>query len=175
MNCLDITGIDKSSSTMQMIMYFLIKGGTIGCTRTAVRYAPVAFNNINTALSDVHIEAPSPPVSCAAILAQKMGVSDMHKVMVAGFAGGIGLCGGACGALGAAIWIIAMKSLEEGVGKADFKNPRALDAIDRFRKCTDSEFECSKIVGRRFKNVDDHAAYLRAGGCSGIIEVLATE
>lgn len=174
-NCLDITGIDKSSSTMRMIICFLIKGGTIHCTRMAVRYASVAFNKINTALYDEHIEAPSPPVSCAAILAQKMGVSDMHKVMVAGFAGGIGLCGGACGALAAAIWIIETNSLKEGVGKTHFKNPRALDAIDRFTKCTDHEFECSKIVGRRFKNVDDHAAYLLDGGCSGIIEVLATE
>ncbi len=106
------------------------------------------------------------------MLAQKMGASDMHTVMAAGFAGGIGLSGGACGALGAAIWIIGMK---ERVGKIDFKNPIAVDAIDRFVKCTDSEFECSKIVGRRFENVGDHAGYLRDGGCSEIIEVLATK
>ena len=174
-NCLEITNIDKSSSTMQMITYFLIKGGTIGCMRMAARYAPVAFSEINTALSEEHIEAPSPPVSCAAMLAQKMGVSDMHAVMAAGFAGGIGLCGGACGALGAAIWIIGMNSSKEGVGKIDFKNPKAIDAIDRFMKCTDSEFECSKIVGRRFENIGDHADYLRDGGCSKIIEVLAVE
>jgi hypothetical protein len=174
-NCLEITDIDKSSSTMQMIIYFLIKGGSIGCLRMAARYATVAFSEINTALSEKHIEAPSAPASCSAMLAQKMGVSDMHTVMAAGFAGGIGLCGGACGALGAAIWIIGMNSLKEGVGKIEFKNPSVLDAIDRFKKCTDYEFECSKIVGRRFENVDDHAGYLRDGGCSEIIEVLATK
>jgi hypothetical protein len=174
-NCLEITDIDKSSSTMQMIIYFLIKGGSIGCLRMAARYATVAFSEINTALSEKHIEAPSAPVSCSAMLAQKMGVSDMHTVMAAGFAGGIGLCGGACGSLGAAIWIIGMNSLKEGVGKIEFQNPSALDAIDRFMKCTDNEFECSKIVGRRFENVDDHAGYLRDGGCSEIIEVLATK
>jgi hypothetical protein len=38
------------------------------------------------------------------LIARKMGESDMHAVMASGFAGGIGLCGGACGALGAA-WI----------------------------------------------------------------------
>ena len=96
-NCLEITDIDKSSSTMQMIIYFLIKGGSIGCLRMAARYATVAFSEINTALSEKHIEAPSAPASCSAMLAQKMGVSDMHTVMAAGFAGGIGLCGGACG------------------------------------------------------------------------------
>lgn len=174
-NCLEITDIDKSSSTMQMIIYFLIKGGSIGCLRMAARYATVAFSEINTALSEKHIEAPSAPASCSAMLAQKMGVSDMHTVMAAGFAGGIGLCGGACGALGAAIWIIGMNGLKEGVGKIEFQNPSALDAIDRFMKCTDDEFECSKIVGRRFENVDDHAGYLRDGGCSEIIEVLATK
>ena len=173
-NCLEITDIDKSSSTMQMIIYFLIKGGSIGCFRMTARYAPVAFSEINSALSEKHVEAPSAPVSCSAMLAQKMGVSDMHTVMAAGFAGGIGLSGGACGALGAAIWIIGMNSIKEGVGKIEFKNPRAIDAIDRFIKCTDFEFECSEIVGRRFEDVDDHAGYLHDGGCSKIIEVLAT-
>jgi hypothetical protein len=99
----------------------------------------------------------------------------MHMVMAAGFAGGIGLSGGACGALGAAIWIIGMNGSKERVGKIDFKDPRALDAIDRFLKCTDYEFECSEIVGRRFENIDDHAGYLRDGGCSKIIEVLVAE
>jgi hypothetical protein len=174
-NCLEITGLDKSSSTMQMIIYFLIKGGTIGCFRRVTRYAQEAFSEINYALSETDIEAPSPPVSCAAMLAKKMGLSEMHTVMAAGLAGGIGLCGGACGALGAAIWIIGMNSIKEGAGKIDYKNPIGLDAIDRFLKCTDYEFECSEIVGRRFENVDDHASYLRDGGCSKIIEVLATK
>ena len=174
-NCLEITDIDKSSSTLQMINYFLIKGGTIGCFRMAARYAPVAFSEINTALAEKHLEAPSPPVSCAAMLAQKMGVSDKHTVMAAGFAGGIGLCGGACGALGAAIWILGMKSKKEGTGKVDFKDPRGLDVIDRFLKYTDFKFECSEIVGRKFENIGDHAGYMHEGGCSEIIELLATE
>ncbi len=173
-NCHEITGIDKSSSTMKMITYFLIKGGSIGCFRMAARYAPVAFREINTALSEENIEAPSAPVSCAAMLAQKMGLSDMHTVMAAGLAGGIGLCGGACGALGAAIWIIGMNTSEDGGGKINyFNNPGAADAIDIFTKCTDYEFECSEIVGRKFENVGDHADYLRNGGCSKIIDVLA--
>ena len=107
------------------------------------------------------------------MLAQKMGVSDMHKVMAAGLAGGIGLCGGACGALGAAIWIFSMKSNKEEKGKIDFKDPRALKVIDGFIKSTDYEFECSKIVGREFDDVADHAAFLCEGGCAEVIEALA--
>ena len=174
-NCLEITDIDKSSSIMKMIFVFLIKGGIIGCMRMSAKYAQAAFSEINYALSETDIEAPSPPVSCAAMLAKKMGLSEMHTVMAAGLAGGIGLCGGACGALGAAIWIIGMNSIKEGASKIDYKNPMSLDAIDRFLKCTDYEFECSEIVGRRFENIGDHAGYLRDGGCSKIIEVLSTK
>jgi hypothetical protein len=174
-NCLEITEIDKSSSTTQMIMYFLIKGGTIGCFRMAAKYAPEAFKEINKVFSEKCVELPSPPVSCASLLAQRMGASDMHATMAAGFAGGIGLCGGACGALGAAIWIITMNSSKEGKSKIDFKNPGALEAVDMFLKCTDYKFECSEIVGRKFENIDEHADYLREGGCTKIIELFAAE
>lgn len=174
-NCLEITEIDLSSPTTWKIVRFLIKSGVTGsCFGMAARYAPVAFSEINTALAGSPVEAPVPPVSCAALLAQKMGASDMHTVMAAGFAGGIGLCGGACGALGAAIWLIEMNCAKGG-GKIEYKSPRALAVIDKFLKCTGYEFECSAIVGRKFEDVGDHAAYLCAGGCSKIIEVLAEE
>ncbi len=172
-DCFDITDIDKTSSTMKMVTYFLIKGGTIGCCLLASRYAPIAFREINKALSDEQNDFPQAPVSCSAILAKKMGLSEKHTVMTAGFAGGIGLSGGACGALGAAIWINSMNSLNEGAEKLDFKSTSALDIIDRFLKCSNYEFECSKIVGRKFENVSDHANYICNGGCSEIIEALA--
>jgi hypothetical protein len=172
-NCMEITDIDKSSTGMELIMYFLIKGGSIGCLRRAARYAPVALEAINTSFSEQHLEAPSPPVSCAGMLAKRMGLSERHTVMAAGLAGGIGLCGGACGALGAAIWILSMKISKEEDGKVDFNDPRANNLIERFMKSTDYEFECSKIVGRKFENVNDHAAYMSNGGCSEILEVLA--
>jgi hypothetical protein len=126
MNCLEITDIDKSSSVLKMIYAFLIKGGSIGCMRMSVKYATAAFSEIKTALSEKQINAPSSPVSCAAMPAQKIGLSDMHTVMAAGFAGGIGLCGGACGALGAAIWISGMNKIREGAGKIRFRECRQL-------------------------------------------------
>jgi hypothetical protein len=184
-DCFEITEIDwKPSSTRSLIAqvfkFFIKHGGPIGCFRMAANYAPVAFSEIDAAYSNgtrsaSNFEAPSPPVSCATMLAKKMGASDMHAVMAAGLAGGIGLSGGACGALGAAVWIIAMESGEDGVENIEFTPPRAKDAIDRFIKSADFEFECSKIVGRKFENVGDHAAYLRDGGCSEIIDVLATQ
>jgi hypothetical protein len=172
-NCIDITDIDRSSSTLQMVTYFLIKGGTIGCCRMAAQYAPAAYSEITAAFSENHTETPPAPVSCSAMLAQKMGLSDIYTTMAAGLAGGIGLSGGACGALGAAIWIHGMNSLKAGAAKIDYNDPKALSIITEFLKCTGYEFECAKIVGRKFENVSDHACYLRDGGCSNIIQVLA--
>jgi hypothetical protein len=174
-NCYEITGIDKSSSAMQMVKFFILKGGTIHCFRMSGKYAKAAFDEINSSLSENNIETPSYPVSCSAMLAEKMGASEMQKVMAAGLAGGIGLCGGACGALGAAIWITGIKNLEKGGSKIDFKSQEASDVIERFLKCTDFEFECSKIIGRKFKDAKDHANYLHEGGCSEIIEALANK
>ena len=97
----------------------------------------------------------------------------MHAVMAAGFAGGIGLSGGACGALAAAIWITGMKGSRDGTARIGFKNPEAVTQIARFLKYTGSKLECSEIVGRKFANIDDHAAHLRAGGCAKLIDLLA--
>ena len=175
-NCRDITGIDISSPTTRMIVGFLIRSAPKGsCFGMAARYAQAAFREINTTLSNKYIEAPSAPASCAAMLAQRMDASDMHTVMAAGFAGGIGLSGGACGAMGAAIWIIGMNDLKKGTNQSGLEAPGVRDAIERFVKCTNNEFVCSKIVGRKFESIDDHASYICNGGCSEIIEVLATK
>jgi hypothetical protein len=172
-NCLEITGIDLSSPTPGMVVGFLLKSAITGsCFGIAARYAPAAFDEINIAFSEKRVEAPLAPLSCSAILAQKMGASAMQTVMAAGFAGGIGLSGGACGALGAAIWILGMNLLKEG-GEFTFQAPYAVEVIERFKKSSGGEFECSKIAGRMFESIDDHASYLRDGGCSKIIEALA--
>jgi hypothetical protein len=151
---------------------FIAKGGPIGCFRLAADYAQIAFDTIDSTFAEKHFEASTHPISCAAMLAKKMGVSDMHVVMAAGLAGGIGLSGGACGALGAAIWIIGINSTQEELANL-FGNARALAAMDRYLQSADYEFECSKIVGKKFENVADHASYVRDGGCSKIIEALA--
>ncbi len=172
-DCVDITDIDKSSSTWQMISFFLLKGGTIGCFRMAAWYARVARDEIESSLSQTAVDPPSPPVSCASLLARTMGESEMHAVMASGLAGGIGLCGGACGALGAALWIRAMADARAAGGKVDHKNPRLQELIERFLTQTDHTFECAAIVGRTFEDVDDHARYLSGGGCRELIDALA--
>jgi hypothetical protein len=170
-NCTDVTEVDWKENSG--VVKFMLKGGPIACFRLAAEYAPEAFEAINSALDEEPVEVPSPPVSCAAILAQKMGESDLQTVMAAGFAGGIGFSGEACGALAAAIWIRTMNSSKDGSAKLDLQSPDALDAIDNFVESSDYEFECSTIVGRKFENIGDHADYIRAGGCSDILDALA--
>jgi len=172
-NCMEITELDRSSSTWDMINFFLLHGGTLGCFRMAAWYAPLAYDEIESALSERAEPPPSQPVSCAALLARKMGASDTHVVMAAGLAGGIGLCSGACGALGAALWLAGMKAGEETGKKVTFKDPRTPELIDRFMEHTDFEFECSAITGRTFETTEAHAGYLEAGGCQDLLDLLA--
>ena len=172
-NCMEISHLNLQGNTeLVSILKFFLKGGPIGCFRMAARYAPDAFNETASAFSEKHIEAPAPPVSCASMLAKKMGASEMHAVMAAGFAGGIGLSGGGCGALGAAIWITGMDRPIELDG-LNYSGTWVNDTIEKFLESSDYEFECSKIVGRKFEDVGDHADYLHNGGCSKLIEALA--
>jgi hypothetical protein len=103
-----------------------------------------------------------------------MGLSEMHSVMAAGFAGGIGLSGGACGVLGTRIWITAMERSDGSVG-FNTMGSWVGDLVEKFLELSDYQFECSEIVGRKFENPDDHANYLRSGGCNKIIEGFAAK
>lgn len=169
-DCLELTQTDWRKSA-KVLKYF-IKGGTFKCFGMAAGFARIAHGIIDTAAAAKPAVTLAPPVSCASVLARKQGASEREAVMAAGLAGGIGLSGDACGALGTAIWINAMYRLRGGEKKIRFYDPEALALIEKFLKVTDYEFECSKIVGRKFETVEDHAGFVRGGGCSEIIEAL---
>jgi hypothetical protein len=175
--CFEITDIDwrvATKSPGKMALYFL-KGGPIACMRLSASFAVDAFEAISAALADERDERAAPacsPVSCAAELVKQAGLSDLHAAMAAGFAGGIGLSGSGCGALGAAIWAAGMEHAARGLDYGAM-NARAAELIERFLKRAGYELECSEIVGRTFADADDHALYLAGGGCSSLIEDLA--
>jgi len=172
-NCLEISELNLQGEDQVLpILKFFLKGGPIGCFGLAARYAPLAYRAIDAALSEEISTVPSPPVSCTSMLAKKMGAAKVHSVMAAGLAGGIGFSGGACGALGTAIWIQAMSRTDEMVGM-NFSVPWNDKLITGFLESSDFKFECSEIVGRKFKSIPDHAEYLCTGGCSKIIDGLA--
>jgi len=172
-NCLEIVELNlREKNQAREFLKFFIKGKVINCFRMAARYAPQAYETVDTAFSRPPAALPAEPVSCTAMLARRMGASQLHTTMAAGLAGGIGLSGGACGALGAAIWIIGMNGSRDGVDSKTI-NDGINTTIERFLKSSDYQFECSEIVGRKFESPADHAAHLCQGGCGQIIEALA--
>lgn len=171
-NCTEITELEWKKVSGRQVVKFFARGGPIGCFRLAADYAQIAFDTINGALDDEPADGPAQPVSCTALLAQKLGASAQHVTMAAGLAGGIGLSGGACGALGAAIWLKSLETLENG-GKLSLDLGAGSAEMERFLASADYEFECANIVGRKFADVADHAAYVREGGCAQIIAALA--
>ncbi len=177
-NCYEITQLNKSSSNLQMVTYFLLKGGSIGCLRMSAGYSKAAFSKLNDALAEENITVPTSLVSCASVLAKKIGASDQHATMVAGLAGGIGLCGEACGALGAAIWLVGMKFSKDNEVKSLWGDKEFSEKFEKmmnsFLKASDYEFECSAITGKKFENASEHSSWLKEGGCSKILDALAS-
>jgi len=172
-NCLEISHLDMQGDfDAGKILKFFVRGGPIGCFSLTARYAPDVRSEIDSVFSKDGFETPESPVSCTAMLAKKMGVSEQHATMAAGFAGGIGLSGGACGALGAAIWINALNQPAE-IEAFSYSGTWIEDTIEKFLEHSDYEFECSAIVGRKFEGIGDHAEYIHTGGCANIMEALA--
>jgi hypothetical protein len=172
-DCADITGLDDSSSTLQMVTTFLLKGQSVKCFRMSAQFARVAFRDIDAAFRENQLDEMFYPVSCAAEVARKMGASELQATMAAGLAGGIGFSGGACGALGAAVWIIAMRQRDRKNGTVEFKDEKALQAVERFLQASEYKFECADIVGKNFDSLNDHADFICGGGCEKIIKILS--
>jgi len=174
-NCLEITDTDWNNSWETT--KYMLRGGPVYCFRMAARYAREAHEEITACFADPAAEIPVAPVSCTSLFVRKMGLSERHATMTSGFAGGIGLCGGACGALGAAVWLLAMVFLKDDPQANMWKSKEfqaKLDAlIETYLKSSDFEFECEKVVGRKFDGVEDHARHTCEGGCATILEALA--
>jgi len=172
-NCCDITGCDFTSKSGLWKAFLL--GRFIRCFRLAGKWAPEAIQSAKQGLDREPADLSQPPVSCASEVAKKMGGSDEEMVMVAGFAGGIGLSGNACGALGAAIWMKTLAWCKEHPGKTPpyFSNPLAKNTLKAFDDATGSEMLCHKIAGRRFKTIGEHAEFIKDGGCAELIDLLA--
>ena len=169
-DCLDITEADFSKKTG--LAKFLVTGKFVSCFKLADRWAPEAIAAAKEGLAR-DSSTTSTPVSCASEVVKAMGATRDEQVTVAGFAGGMGLSGGACGALSAAIWMNSLKWCRENPGKSAFPNPRATETLEAFFAAADYEFDCHKICGLHFKSIDAHSEYIRSGGCAKLIEALS--
>lgn len=170
-NCREITHCDFSSK-LSMAKYFFT-GRFLHCFNLAEKWAPEAVKSAMEGLSENN-DAPSRDcLSCATEVAKKMGASDEESIMVAGFAGGLGLSGDACGALAAAIWMKSLKWCHEVAKKSSMDNPYAKETLDRFYEYTDSKILCSQITGKQFENIGEHTRFLKNSGCDELINVLS--
>ena len=69
----------------ERLLKFVLKGGPIYCFLLAAKYTRKAFAEINVAFTEKQIESPAPPVSCASMLTEKRGASELHTFMAVGF------------------------------------------------------------------------------------------
>ncbi len=169
-DCREITKTDFSKK-WQMVRYMLFRARR--CFDLAEDWAPEALQAAEKGLSQEMVNLPGQPISCASEVVTKMGASEEQQAMVAGFAGGMGLSGNACGALAAAIWMNSMAWMRENPGESPYFNPRAKSTLDEFYDFTDGEILCEKIAGRRFETVEEHSEYVRGGGCAKLMDTLA--
>lgn len=175
-NCRDITGCDFSNKLdlVRGLLKAVLTGIVFSrCFRLAAKWAPEAIQSAKEGLSDHRPDLSQTPVSCASEVAKRMGASDEEMVMVAGFAGGMGLSGNACGALGAAIWMNTLAWCRQHPGKSTLSNPNAKNTLKAFYGATGSEILCNKICGQYFKTIDDHTNFIKNGGCDKLITLLA--
>ena len=169
-NCRDITDTDFSKK-LQFARFLILKARA--CFNLADEWTEDALRSAKEGLSSVPEVLPKGPRSCASELAKKMGLGKEESIIVAGFAGGIGLSGEACGALGAAIWLRSLQWCWENPGKSSFNNPYASDLLLTFDDMTGSRYLCREICGRTFKDIQEHTEYLKVGGCAELIGTLA--
>jgi len=176
-NCLNITNchLDTFFGMTKFMIKTTLKGmENSTCFNLAEKWAPEAIESAKKGLALQQTGLPKQVLSCASEVVRKMGGSDEEMVAVAGFAGGLGLSGNACGALSAAIWKNSLAWSKIHPGKSTWSNRNAKSTLKVFNNETDSEMLCHKICQRRFETQEDHTEFIKNGGCNKLINVLAS-
>jgi len=170
--CEEITNCDFSNR--KSFAKFMLGGKFISCFKLTGKWAPEALDTAREGL-ETEPKLPQQTLSCASEVLRKAGGSEEEMAMVAGFAGGMGLSGNGCGALAAALWKNALIQNRKGDGKAASFDPHTNPVLNTFYEESDYEMECSKICGQSFESLEDHTAFVRNGGCSKLIGILADQ
>jgi len=168
-NCRDITETDFSNK-LQFAKFMIFK--TRSCWKLADQWTDIAIGSARDGLKTDPSDLPSNTVSCASEIAKKMGASEEEIVTVAGFAGGLGLGGDACGAMIAAMWLRSIDFIKDNPGKSVHSNEYASNLMFTFDDHTGSKCKCREICGKNFESLEDHSNFIRNGGCSELMETL---
>ena len=170
-NCREFT---KSNFTKPLgLVKYLITGKAFACFNLAQKWIPEAYEAAKEGLEISGNEKDFEMTSCASEVVKKMSGSDEEQLMVAGFAGGLGLSGNACGALSAAIWKTILDLVRKGEWKYTLKDKDSKEVMNRFFEETKNKTTCQEITGCRFKDTKEHSEFIQNGGCSQLINTLA--
>jgi hypothetical protein len=169
--CEDITQLDFTDK--KGLIKFMLSGKFVACFRLTGKWAPEALKAAREGLDRDRTEYPEESLSCASEVVRLMGGREEETVMVAGFAGGLGLSGSGCGALAAAVWMNALIHNRKEAGKSAGFDPGTDLTLKAFYEETDYEIECNKICGQRFETLNEHTEFVKNGGCKKLIKVLA--
>jgi C_GCAxxG_C_C family probable redox protein len=185
-NCREITEVDLTNLSGRL--RYLREGKGRMCGRLHLKWSPQAHGLIDKALTEFEDDRPERACSNCAVktlngVANSVDMEEEDSVLVAGFAGGMGLLGNVCGALAAGVYALSVSQyLEHGNEKRDsrikgsfqeltgasFRGPATelrLAFVDRF----ESEL-CIHITQRQFEDIVDYSAYIEQGGCQEVIE-----
>lgn len=177
-NCREIVHCDLTRFTgmMKLMTEAIVNGfNNFRCFNIAERWTGDALEAARNGLS-FRDDAQSPPVrSCASEVLKRMGASDEEAVTVAGLAGGMGLSGNACGALGAVIWKHLLDWCKKHPGKTPpyFNDKTAKNIMKKFMSFTHSELLCHNICGKKFATLEEHTDFIKNGGCEPLMHELA--
>jgi len=169
--CEDITQCDFTNK--KSFIKYMLKGKFVNCFKLAGKWAPEALDAAYEGLERDQKDLPQQSLSCASEVVRKMGGSEEEMLMVAGFAGGLGLSGSGCGALAAAVWKNALIHNRKETGKSANYDPNTDLTLKAFYEETDYEMQCDKICGQRFNSLEEHTEFVKKGGCKKLIGVLA--
>ncbi|MFC2151086.1 C-GCAxxG-C-C family (seleno)protein [Bacteroidota bacterium] len=170
-DCEDFTKTDFKNK--KSFAKYMLTGKFWSCYKLAEQWAPEAIKAAYEGLAIEQFETDQKAISCASEVLKKMGGSEEEIIMVAGFAGGLGLGGSGCGALGATIWKTILKLIRKGEWKTTMSDPDSEKIINRFYEVTDYKMECHEICGKSFNSINEHTEFIKNGGCDKLINVLA--
>jgi hypothetical protein len=170
-NCRDITRCDFNNKWS--FAKYIFSGRFLYCFKMAQNWAPEAVNSARDGLIQDITKLPNNSMSCASEVLRKMGATDKEVVMVAGFAGGLGLSGDACGGLSAAIWYNTLGWCREIAEKSPNNNSIADKTLKAFKNAVADKILCTELTGRSFKTIEEHTEYIKSGGCDKLINALA--
>jgi hypothetical protein len=188
MNCAEITGMGAWDFAR-----YMLKGNLGVCSRLLSGLTP-GFHDLIDRTIDGHRRqgAAAPCRNCAVEAFERVSGAigfpvDGTSVVAAGFAGGLGLSGNACGALAAAILALSMKYFtgrnrpKHSMIRSDLQGlfvgigwmKPSMEVARQFRIRFPGR-TCASIAGRAFASSRDLSAHLGAGRCEPVLEAVVS-